>query len=75
MKTFVKKMDTDYLESNQCCMCGRETDESLWVHTYGGGDIIHPNDPDINDESGYTGMFTIGSTCAKQLPPEYIVKL
>lgn len=70
------KADTDnWTPDEHCCMCGKEVKGgNLWVHTYGGGDIIHPNDPDRHCELGYTGMYRIGTTCAKQLPDEYIIK-
>jgi len=74
-KTFnVTQNDFDIDE--QCCLCGKDVkhkEVELRVHTYGGGEIIHPKDDGINDDSTYTGTYLIGSSCAKKLPKDYIV--
>lgn len=75
-ETFTITADTDnWTPDEHCCMCGKKVKgANLWVHTYGGGEVIHPEDEGRNDDRGYTGMYRIGTTCAKQLPDEYIIK-
>ena len=60
----------------QCCLCGKDVKDGeveFRVHTYAGGEIIHPKDEGINDDGAYTGTYRIGPVCATKLPKDYIL--
>ena len=65
-------------DANPCCVCGRQTDGTRWVHVTGGySEIVHPADWErecAENEAAYMGSFPIGPDCARRekVPADFV---
>ena len=60
---------------HECIVCGKPTNETLWISTVEGPDAIYSNvsEEDLADHGLYSqGAFPIGIVCAKKFPKGYV---
>ncbi len=58
---------------NSCVVCGKKTNETLFIHAT--TDWVAINEKDEKKVKNSQGLFPIGSECAKLFPPDFIFTL